>query len=53
MQYIFDIFWYRAIPADQKIQEIEEGIEHVETKVLESPDVKYSENNLVCGMLIT
>jgi sugar-specific transcriptional regulator TrmB len=38
MQYIFDIFWYRAIPADQKIREIEEGIEHVETKVLENPD---------------
>jgi two-component system, OmpR family, sensor histidine kinase VicK len=38
MQYIFDIFWYRAVPADQKIREIEEGIEHVETKVLENPD---------------
>ena len=38
MQYIFDIFWYRAIPASQKIREIEEGIEHVETKVLENPD---------------
>ena len=38
MQYIFDIFWYRAIPADQKIREIEEGIEHLETKVLENPD---------------
>jgi signal transduction histidine kinase len=38
MQYIFDIFWYRAIPADQKIREIEEGIEHVETRVLENPD---------------
>ena len=25
MQYIFDIFWYRAIPAGQKIREIEEG----------------------------
>jgi hypothetical protein len=23
-QYIFDIFWYRAIPAEQKIREIEE-----------------------------
>ena len=31
MQYIFDIFWYKAIPADQKIREIEEGIEPVET----------------------
>jgi signal transduction histidine kinase len=38
MQYIFDIFWYRAIPASQKIKEIEEGIEPVETRVLENPD---------------
>ena len=38
MQYIFDIFWYRAIPAVQKIREIEEGIVHVETKILENPD---------------
>jgi hypothetical protein len=38
MQYIFDIFWYRAIPADQKIREIEEGMVRVETKVLENPD---------------
>jgi hypothetical protein len=40
MQYMFDIFWYRATPADQKIREIEEGLEHVETKVLENPEVK-------------
>ncbi|MDQ4022745.1 MAG: HAMP domain-containing histidine kinase, partial [Thermoproteota archaeon] len=26
-QYIFDTFWRKAIPADQKIREIEEGIE--------------------------
>jgi two-component system sensor histidine kinase VicK len=38
MQYIFDIFWYRAVPASQKIREIEEGIQPVETKVLENPD---------------
>jgi two-component system sensor histidine kinase VicK len=38
MQYIFDIFWYRAIPASQKIREIEEGILPIETKVLENPD---------------
>ena len=60
MQYIFDIFWYRAIPADQKIREIEEGIEHVETKVLENPDeifnhMKYvienASNRSVCSSL--
>ena len=37
MQYIFDIFWYRAIPADQKIREIEEGIEHVEKVLVQPP----------------
>jgi hypothetical protein len=33
MQYIFDILWYRAIPARQRIREIEEGIkrEFIET----------------------
>src|SRR5947209_12151684 len=60
MQYIFDIFWYRAIPAEQKIREIEEGIEHVETKVLENPDeifnhMKYvienASNRSVCSSL--
>ena len=42
MQYIFDIFWYRAVPANQKIREIEEGIQPVETKVLENPDEIFS-----------
>jgi len=36
-QYIFDTLWNKAIPATKRIREIEEGIEHVETKVLESP----------------
>src|SRR5947209_16383910 len=38
MQHIFDIFWYRAIPAEQTIREIEEGTQPIATKVLESPD---------------
>ncbi len=38
MQYIFDIFWYRAIPADQKIREIEEGTQPIGTRVIENPD---------------
>ncbi len=37
-QYVFDSFWSRAIPADQKIKEIEEGIVHYETKVLENKE---------------
>jgi len=39
-QYIFDIFWYGAIPAEQKIGEIEEGIEPSRIEVI--PDTKVS-----------
>ncbi len=39
-QYIFDIFWYRAIPAEQKIKEIEDGIEPSRIEVI--PDTKVS-----------
>jgi two-component system sensor histidine kinase VicK len=41
-QYIFDTFWDKAIPADQKIKEIEEGIEPVKTKVLENQEEIYN-----------
>ncbi|MGN6346435.1 MAG: sensor histidine kinase, partial [Candidatus Nitrosocosmicus sp.] len=34
-QLVFESFWIRAIPAEQKIREIEEGTEPVKTKVLE------------------
>ncbi|MBA3750732.1 MAG: hypothetical protein H0X03_07585, partial [Nitrosopumilus sp.] len=34
-QYIFEMMWDKAIPADQKIKEIEEGIEPIKTEVLE------------------
>jgi signal transduction histidine kinase len=37
-QFVFDSFWSRAIPAEQKIKEIEEGITHYETKVLENKE---------------
>ena len=37
-QYVFDSFWSRAIPAERRIREIEEGIVHYETKVLENKD---------------
>jgi two-component system, OmpR family, sensor histidine kinase VicK len=36
-QSIFEILWKKAIPAEQKIREIENGIEPPETKVLEDP----------------
>jgi signal transduction histidine kinase len=35
-QYVFDSFWSRAIPAERRIREIEEGIVQYETKVLEN-----------------
>jgi len=34
---IFEILWKKAVPAEQKIREIENGIEPPETKVLEDP----------------
>jgi two-component system, OmpR family, sensor histidine kinase VicK len=37
-KYVFDSYWSRAIPAEQRIREIEEGIVHYETKVLENKD---------------
>ena len=37
-QYVFDSFWSRAIPAERRIREIEEGIVHYETKVLENKE---------------
>jgi two-component system, OmpR family, sensor histidine kinase VicK len=36
-QSIFEILWKKAVPAEQKIREIENGIEPPETKVLEDP----------------
>jgi signal transduction histidine kinase len=37
-QYIFDSLWSKAIPAEQKISEIEQSVEVLETKVLEDKD---------------
>jgi sugar-specific transcriptional regulator TrmB len=37
-QYFFETLWNKAIPAEQKIREIEEGIEPVYTIVLDSPN---------------
>jgi phosphatidylserine/phosphatidylglycerophosphate/cardiolipin synthase-like enzyme len=37
-QYFFDTIWKNAIPAEQKIQEIEKGIKPVKTRLLENPD---------------
>ncbi len=35
--YVFDSFWSRAIPAEQRIREIEEGIENVNIEIIENP----------------
>ncbi len=32
------MLWNKAIPAEQKIREIEEGIMHYETRIIENPD---------------
>ena len=37
-QYVFDSLWSKAIPAEQKISEIEQRVEVLETKVLEDKD---------------
>jgi two-component system, OmpR family, sensor histidine kinase VicK len=41
-QYIFNTFWEKAIPAEQRIKEIEEGLEPAKTKVLENQEDIYN-----------
>jgi two-component system, OmpR family, sensor histidine kinase VicK len=41
-QYMFENLWNKAIPAMDKIKEIEEGIEPVKTKVLENQEEIYN-----------
>ena len=41
-QYIFDTFWDKAIPAGQRIKEIEEGVEPIKTKILENQNEIYN-----------
>jgi two-component system sensor histidine kinase VicK len=37
-KYVFDSFWNKAISAEQRIKEIEEGKAHSETKILYGPE---------------
>jgi signal transduction histidine kinase len=47
-QYVFDSFWNRAIPAEQKIRELELGIEQEVTEVIaNSQDAKELERHLL------
>jgi two-component system sensor histidine kinase VicK len=41
-QYFFDMLWYRAIPAEQRIKEIEEGIEPTKTEIIQDTKVSIS-----------
>ena len=36
-QYVFDSFWNRAIPSEQKIREIEDGVDFGKTEIIQSP----------------
>ena len=37
-RYVFDSFWTRAIPAEQRIREIQEGTVSYQTRIVENPD---------------
>jgi two-component system, OmpR family, sensor histidine kinase VicK len=37
-QYIYDTLWRSAISAEKKIKEIEEGVKHYETRIIENSD---------------
>ncbi len=59
-QYMFENLWNKAIPAMDKIKEIEEGIEPIQTKVLDDPDeiynrfldiIKKSKERYVCSSI--
>jgi two-component system, OmpR family, sensor histidine kinase VicK len=59
-QYIFDTFWNKAILAEQRIKEIEEGVEPVKTVVLENQGdiynhfvttIKKSKERFVCSSI--
>ncbi len=41
-QYFFDMLWYKAIPAEQRIKEIEEGIEPSKTEIILDTKVSIS-----------
>ncbi|HET8687119.1 MAG TPA: hypothetical protein VFM18_10725, partial [Methanosarcina sp.] len=37
-QYVFEVLWNKATPAEQRIREIEEGVQPVSTRILEDQD---------------
>ncbi len=48
-QSIFDSLWKISVPAEIKIKEIEEGIEPIETKILDSKEDIYQKIELLCS----
>jgi two-component system, OmpR family, sensor histidine kinase VicK len=49
-QYVFHTFWDKAIPAEQKIREIEEGIVHYDTRVIkDSQQISKEIHRLIAG----
>jgi two-component system, OmpR family, sensor histidine kinase VicK len=48
-EYMFDTLWSKAISAEQKIREIEEGTEPIETKVLENKEQIFNHIKSIIG----
>jgi two-component system, OmpR family, sensor histidine kinase VicK len=49
-QYVFHTFWDKAIPAEQKIREIEEGIVHYDTRIInDSQQIPKEIHRLIAG----
>jgi signal transduction histidine kinase len=43
-QYFFEIIWDKAIPAEQRIREIEEGVKFTRTRLIEDPNEIFAES---------
>jgi signal transduction histidine kinase len=48
-EYVFDTLWSKAISAEQRIRQIEEGVEPIETKVLENKEQIFNHMESVIG----
>jgi two-component system sensor histidine kinase VicK len=48
-EYMFDTLWSKAISAEQRIRQIEEGVEPIETKVLENKEQIFNHMKSVIG----
>jgi len=42
-QYMFETLWNKAIPSEQRIREIDEGVQPVRTRILEDQDQIFNE----------